>query len=802
MSDSILVVDDDEAVGKVLAALLSQAGHQSTWVGSAEAALATLEKREFDLVISDVRMPGLSGMDLLKLLRQKSPDLPVVLLTAHGTVQMAVEAMREGAADFMLKPFNRDEVLFVVKKCLSSSEAERAAPPRVSAAKVENADGMVGSAPALEDARAIIRQAAASPATVLVLGETGTGKELAARALHSLSPRTKGPFVRLNCGALPETLFESELFGYEKGAFTGATGRKPGRVELANGGTLFLDEVGELSLASQVKLLRLIQEKEFERLGGTETLKADVRVVAATHRNLAEMVKSGTFREDLYYRLNVVPVSLPPLRARPDDVAVLAKHFITALGPQNGRPKASFTPDALTLLSGQQWPGNVRQLQNFIERVLVLAPPGDVIEATTVERELARAGLDAKASTPAASPDSLPERRKDAERQAVEEALQKAGGNRSVAARLLGVSRRTLYNKLEALGLALTLALLFIGCGAPPCSPSTCPIGCCSSAGKCESGTAANACGIAGASCSACTFTQQCIQGQCFSSSSMGGGGGSSGGGTGGGAATGGGGGGTTGGGGGLIVFPTSAVVPFASSLDLSALLVGNPSDPAVNFSIESGPGFLSATSNTSTRYTSYSSNATVRIRASANFLSSVAQYIDLRVDGTRTAFEVQPSEFGSFRVSPNERQTFAAVRRLSTTSLRGVATPHFTLWPSLDNSSSGTFTIDSQQLRVYAQETDTDVWASKDLVVATTSEPAVTIAPSYSTTSRGGVMQLSASASDGSAISWWVLDSQGGTVSQSGLYTAPMTPGIYVVGAIAAGGSGSRYALASIVVP
>ncbi|MBL8914287.1 MAG: sigma-54-dependent Fis family transcriptional regulator [Archangium sp.] len=454
MSDEILVVDDDEAVGKVLAALLTQAGNKATWVGSAEAALATLDKRPFDLVISDVRMPGLSGLDLLKLLRQRSPDLPVVLLTAHGTVQMAVEAMREGAADFLLKPFNRDEVLFVVKKCLSSSETERAAPPKAPSAKVESADGMIGASPALDEARGLIRQAAPSPATVLVLGETGTGKELAARAIHALSGRAKGPFVRLNCGALPEALFESELFGYEKGAFTGAVARKPGRVELANGGTLFLDEIGELSAASQVKLLRLLQEKEYERLGGTETLKADVRVVAATHRNLGEMVKANTFREDLYYRLNVVPISLPSLRSRPGDIPLLAAHFLTMLGAQNARPKAVFAPDALALLGAQQWPGNVRQLQNFIERVLVLAPPGDVIDAASVQKELARAGLETKAAAPVpGAADSLPERRKDAERQAVEEALQKAGGNRSVAARLLGVSRRTLYNKLEALGL-------------------------------------------------------------------------------------------------------------------------------------------------------------------------------------------------------------------------------------------------------------------------------------------------------------------------------------------------------------
>ena len=453
MSDAaaVLVVDDDEAVGKVLAALLSQDGHRATWVGSAEAALATLEKKAYDAVISDVRMPGLSGLELLKLVRVKWPELPVVLLTAHGTVPMAVEAMRDGAADFMLKPFDREEVLFVVKKALFGSAGERAAPPRQSRTKVESTDGMVGTSPPLEEARALILQAAPSTATVLILGETGTGKELAARALHSLSSRKAKPFVRLNCGALPENLFESELFGYEKGAFTGAVNRKPGRVELAEGGTLFLDEVGELSQASQVKLLRLIQEKEFERLGGIETLKADVRIVAATHRSLPEMVKANTFREDLYYRLIVVPISMPPLRSRPDDLEPLVKHFLATLGPQNGRPKASLSSAAMALVAAQQWKGNVRQLQNFMERLTVLAPPGDVIDETTVQRELGRLGGDAPETVAAA--DSLPGRRKEAERQAVEEALKKAGNNRSVAARLLGVSRRTLYNKLESLGL-------------------------------------------------------------------------------------------------------------------------------------------------------------------------------------------------------------------------------------------------------------------------------------------------------------------------------------------------------------
>jgi two-component system response regulator AtoC len=450
MSDaSLLVVDDDAAVGRVLTALLAQAGYKATLAPSAEVALATLEKSPVDLVISDVRMPGMDGLELLKTLRVKQPELPVVLLTAHGTVPMAVEAMREGAADFLLKPFNRDEVLFVVKKVLDSSEVARAAPPQVQGAAT--VEGMIGASSSLDEARGLIRRAAVTTSTVLVLGETGTGKELAARAIHALSPRGKKPFVRLNCGALPETLFESELFGHEKGAFTGAVARKPGRVELAEGGTLFLDEVGELSLPSQVKLLRLLQEKEFERVGGTETLKADVRIVAATHRNLPELVKMGAFREDLLYRLNVIPITLPPLRSRPGDVPTLVRHFLGSLGATSGRPNATLSPDAFTLLEQQAWPGNVRQLQNFIERLLVLAP-ADAIGVDDVKRELARADLGTQAATPV-SDGSLDDRRKDAERVAVEEALAKAKGNRSLAARLLGVSRRTLYNKLELLGL-------------------------------------------------------------------------------------------------------------------------------------------------------------------------------------------------------------------------------------------------------------------------------------------------------------------------------------------------------------
>jgi two-component system response regulator AtoC len=298
---------------------------------------------------------------------------------------------------------------------------------------------------------------------VLLRGESGTGKEVAARAIHAASPRSKGPFVKVHCAALPDNLLESELFGYEKGAFTGASTRKPGRVELAQGGTLFLDEIGDVTPAVQVKLLRLLQEREYERLGGVETLKADVRFVAATHRDLEGMIKAGTFREDLFYRLSVVPIWLPPLRDRKEDVAPLARRFCADFGAANGRPGIALAPEAIALLEAQSWPGNVRQLQNFVERLVVLSE-GTTLDAELVRRELSRQSpFDAARSPqsgspaihePAAKPSDgagalLDVRRREAEREALESALRKAAGNRTLAARILGVSRRTLYNKLE-----------------------------------------------------------------------------------------------------------------------------------------------------------------------------------------------------------------------------------------------------------------------------------------------------------------------------------------------------------------
>jgi DNA-binding NtrC family response regulator len=455
--DAVLVVDDDAALGKVLVALLSQRGLEAAWVGSAEEALRALESRPFDLVLSDVRMPGMDGMALLDRVREVHPELPVVLITAHGSVALAVDAMKRGAADFVQKPFDKDEIGFVVGKALEGSKGERTGVPSAAPG-----GGFIGESQPMKDVFTTIKKVAATNATVLVRGETGTGKELVASALHEASPRKDEAFVRVHCAALPETLLESELFGYEKGAFTGATTRKPGRVELAHKGTLFLDEIGDISPAVQVKLLRVIQEREFERVGGTQTVRVDVRFVVATHRDLEKMVAEKTFREDLFYRLNVVPIVVPPLRARGDDAARLARHFAVTFAKSCGRPKTTIAEDAIALLGTQPWPGNVRQLQNFIERIVVLADD-EIVKRSDVERELARSsstGGTASAPPPTSATAeaaggelSLDARRRETEKDALVRALAQAGDNRTRAARLLGVSRRTLYNKLKEHGL-------------------------------------------------------------------------------------------------------------------------------------------------------------------------------------------------------------------------------------------------------------------------------------------------------------------------------------------------------------
>jgi DNA-binding NtrC family response regulator len=445
---SVLIIDDDAAIGTVLEALLRQSGFAPHAVTSAAAGLDAIERRHFEAVLTDVRMPGMDGMQLLEQIHVRWPDLPVILLTAHGTVPLAVEAMKNGATDFLLKPFNRDELLLALRKALALSESAAQAVPAVGAPP----GGLIGDSEPMVQVRSLIQRTAAGTATILIRGESGTGKELVARAIHDQSSRRAEPFVTVHCAALPEALLESELFGYEKGAFTGAVTRKPGRVELAQKGTLFLDEIGDVPLPMQVKLLRVLQERRFERLGGQQTLEVDVRFVAATHRPLEAMVASREFREDLFYRLNVVPLWIPPLRDRPTDIQLLARHFCARHGAANGKPRARLEPSALVALQGSRWPGNVRELENFVERLVVLSD-GDSFTDEDVRRELSRQPSGEPAPAGDEEPLSLEVRRRQTEYEALSTALRRAANNRTVAARILGVSRRTLYTKLQEHGL-------------------------------------------------------------------------------------------------------------------------------------------------------------------------------------------------------------------------------------------------------------------------------------------------------------------------------------------------------------
>jgi two-component system response regulator AtoC len=414
----------------------------------------------YDVAIVDIDVAD-KGLDLVSQLASRAPSIEVVALVDAQNPQRGVEAVRRGATDFIRRPIDRDEVHYVLAKSLRMVDFTEAEPPRSMA--VVQRTTLVGQSETMKELERTLARAARGVATVLVRGESGSGKELVARRVHELSPRASGPFIKVHCGALPDNLLESELFGYEKGAFTGAAHRKPGRVELAEGGTLFLDEIGDITPAVQVKLLRVLQDREFEPLGGTRTLKADVRFVAATHRDLEDLVAKKEFREDLFYRLNVVSLKVPPLRARPDDIEALALHFCQVLAAANGRGSLVLDVKAIDRLRAQSWPGNVRQLQNFIERLVVLSS-GPRIGLEDVDRELqwhgdtpaqASSAMEAVAAGPPAAAEEssivgLNVALQRAERRALEKALKSAKGNRAVAARLLGISVRTLYYKLEA----------------------------------------------------------------------------------------------------------------------------------------------------------------------------------------------------------------------------------------------------------------------------------------------------------------------------------------------------------------
>ncbi|HEU6436205.1 MAG TPA: sigma-54 dependent transcriptional regulator [Nitratidesulfovibrio sp.] len=384
----LLVLDDEKNYLLVLEALLSDAGYTVTALNDPETGLAFLEESEVDVIITDMKMPKITGREVLEQVKKNWPHIPVLIMTAFGSIESAVEVMRYGAFDYITKPFSNDELLLSVQNASELSRMHR--QYRVLRENLEERYGMhqiIGKSRPIRETLAMVDRAAPSRSTVLITGESGTGKELVARAIHFSSPRNKGPFVSVNCMALNPGVLESELFGHEKGSFTGAVAMRRGRFEQAGGGTLFLDEIGELTPELQVKLLRVLQERRFERVGGTEEIEVDIRVVAATNKNLQEEVEKGNFREDLFYRLNVVHIALPPLRERREDIPLLVAHFVDKLARENGVTPKTFTPEALDYMTGYEWPGNIRQLQNVVERCLVLVS-GDTIRVDDLPPEL------------------------------------------------------------------------------------------------------------------------------------------------------------------------------------------------------------------------------------------------------------------------------------------------------------------------------------------------------------------------------------------------------------------------------
>jgi nitrogen regulation protein NR(I) len=449
----ILIADDEPNLRRVLEAQLVREGYDVYPVEDGGAALAYLTENHVDLLITDLKMPVLDGLSLLRKAIELDPGLPVVMITAHGTVDNAVEALKSGAFDYLTKPFDKDELKTIVAKALrtrdlSARDATRAEPG------ANSRYGIIGQSPAIQEVYGLIDRVADSPTTVLVTGESGTGKELVARALHESSSRRSRPFIKVNCAAIPRELMESEFFGHERGAFTGAVSSKPGRFELASGGTLFLDEIGAIPLEIQVKLLRALQEGEFERIGGVRTIKVDVRLVAATNADLKKQIDDGTFRDDLFYRLNVVGVKLPALRERSTDIPLLVEHFLEKYSVRLGKRVTHIAPEALTVLAAYSFPGNVRELENLMERA-VLFTDGDRIGIEQLPPELVP--LAAQQAEKSSSDVGLKEQVRIAvnqlERQLIQRALDQMAGNVTHTARLLKLSRKGLQLKMKELGL-------------------------------------------------------------------------------------------------------------------------------------------------------------------------------------------------------------------------------------------------------------------------------------------------------------------------------------------------------------
>jgi DNA-binding NtrC family response regulator len=447
---AILIVEDEAKMRRLLELNLGEDGFTTFSAEDAETGLKLLQQNHIDLVVTDLKLPGMDGLEFLQSIKRQNEALPVVVMTAFGSVETAVEAMKSGASDYVLKPFSLTEMRMVIRKELDVRNLrEENRSLREALGKRYSHPNVVARSPKMQEVLATVERVAPTNATVLLGGESGVGKDLIARAIHEKSRRANGPFLKINSTAIPENLLESELFGFEKGAFTGAVASKPGKFELADKGTLFLDEIGDVPPATQVKLLRVLQEREFERLGGTRTIKVDVRLIAATNRDLREALEQGTFREDLYYRLNVVPIDIAPLRERKEDIPDLVNLFVSRFAAESGKLIEGITPQAIEMLVNYHWPGNVRELQNIVERACALSK-GPRLEVSDIH-------IDVRPSKSGnGTPGFLPEGMtlEQWEDEMVQEALRRANGNKSQAARLLGLSRNALRYRLSKIGIA------------------------------------------------------------------------------------------------------------------------------------------------------------------------------------------------------------------------------------------------------------------------------------------------------------------------------------------------------------
>ena len=449
-SKAILVVDDDESHRMMLRAHLEEDGFEVVEASDGHEAVQKVENRFFDLVLIDIRMPKMDGREALRQIKHFNPSIPVIMMTAYGSIDSAVETLKSGAEDYLTKPLDMDELLIKVHRSLRFRQLEEEnLLHRERLGTRFDFSSIIGKSPRMKELFEMLSMVAPTDATILLLGESGTGKEIVANAIHQNSQRMEMPYVKVSCAALPETLLESELFGHEKGAFTGAMSKKKGRFELADNGTIFLDEIGEMSLLTQTKILRVLQEMEFESVGGTKTIQVDVRIITATNKDLDEEVRKGRFREDLYYRLNVVPITIPPLRERKEDIPILVEHFFRIYREKNRRTITGFEPRVMDAFIRYPWPGNVRELENIVERTVIMCR-GDMISIhdlpPTVMASQQEEGESEFISRPTL---------KDVEREAIVRTLRHTGGNRTKTAIILGITRKTLHNKIKEYGIKI-----------------------------------------------------------------------------------------------------------------------------------------------------------------------------------------------------------------------------------------------------------------------------------------------------------------------------------------------------------